>query len=62
MDDALHVAVGDTSQHLIQEFLDFKWLHHLGSQTLHVGSQVLIEVFEDQVKLLLVNDHVFESG
>lgn len=49
MDDALHVTVGDACQHLIEEFLDFQWLHHLGSQALHVSPQVFIEILEDQV-------------
>ena len=62
MDDALHVAVGDARQHLVQELLDLQRLHGLGAEPLHVRAQVLVEVLEDEVELLLVDDHVLEAA
>lgn len=60
MDDPLHVAVGNSSQHLVQEFLDLDGLHGLAAQTLHVGPQILVEILENEVKLLLVDDYVLQ--
>lgn len=61
MDDPLHVAVGDAGEHLVEELLDLERLHHLAAEPLHVGAQVLVEVLEDEVELLLVDDHVLEA-
>ena len=61
VDDAFHVAVGDSGEHLVEELLDPQRLHPLVAQTLQVVFQVLVQKLENEVELFLVDDHILQS-
>lgn len=62
MDDTLHVAIRDSCQHLIKEFLDFDRFHSSSTETVHIGSEIFVQVLKNEIELLLVNNNIFESG
>ena len=61
VDNTLHMTFSDSCQHLIEEFFDLEGLHHFSSKSLHVGPQILVEIFEDEVELFLVDDNIFQA-
>ena len=57
----LHVAISYSRQHLIKKLLHFDRLHCSSTQTVHIGPQIFVKVLEDEIKLFLINDHIFQS-
>ena len=54
------MAVGNSRKHLIQEFFDFDALQKCFIQFIHIGLEIFVKVFENQIQLFLINDDIFQ--
>lgn len=53
------MAVRNAGEQLEQKLLDFKWLHVVLAEGLKVVLEVSLHVLEDEIKLFIVDTHVF---
>ena len=62
VNDSLCMAISNSCEHLIKELFDFDRFHEFGSECFKVCFEIFVEVFENEVKLFLINDNVFQSA
>lgn len=59
MNNSFHVAVRNAGEQLEEKLLDFKRLHVFLAEGLKVVLEVPLHVLEDEIKLFIVDTHVF---